>query len=381
MWQIIRSHLLASVNLVSHPELIRLLAPGETLHALINARAEAVLQRWVNYHLARASGENRRSIEGFGAGDLGDGEVYAILMEEITEGKLGTAGLLQRVRSAGSGKLARAQVVLDQAGRLGCRKFVTAEDIAQGNSRLNLAFTATLFNAFIGIHLPSEDEIRALLARNEELAGQVQALQSALKTLQGEKRVEAQRLDEERARLEAQLEEERAQHAQELLALQQGLGDQTAELEAHYRDALETQVALEKRNFEEALRKTFDKERDYKRNLERQLRQLRTLLLSSAAAGSKNALSASGASGYDTLALGSTTGGPFELDTLTKEIVEMTKCLVGTNAELSGNVERLRDKIKHNDKLNDVMSSKIREFSELLINERKMERRASVKRK
>jgi hypothetical protein len=42
----------------------------------------------------------------------------------------------------------RAEQVLIQADRIGCRKFVTPKDIVAGNSKLNLAYTATLFNKY-----------------------------------------------------------------------------------------------------------------------------------------------------------------------------------------------------------------------------------------
>lgn len=42
------------VNLVTHPELIRLLQKGESINSLIDLPSEQVLLRWVNYHLRRA---------------------------------------------------------------------------------------------------------------------------------------------------------------------------------------------------------------------------------------------------------------------------------------------------------------------------------------
>lgn len=40
----------------------------------------------------------------------------------------------------------RAELMLQQASRLDCRQFVTAHDVTAGNSKLNLAFVANLFN-------------------------------------------------------------------------------------------------------------------------------------------------------------------------------------------------------------------------------------------
>ena len=68
---------------------------------------------------------------------------------------------------------ARARIVLEIAETLDCRQFVTVKDIVNGNARLNLAFTATLFNTHLGIRLPSEDEIAAMYDRFDKMALQV----------------------------------------------------------------------------------------------------------------------------------------------------------------------------------------------------------------
>ena len=45
----------------------------------------------------------------------------------------------------------RAELTLCEADKIGCRVFVTAEDVCTGNQRLNLAFVANLFNTFSGM--------------------------------------------------------------------------------------------------------------------------------------------------------------------------------------------------------------------------------------
>jgi len=45
----------------------------------------------------------------------------------------------------------RAELVLANAEKLDCRKFVTAKDICKGNAKLNLAFVANLFNTWPGL--------------------------------------------------------------------------------------------------------------------------------------------------------------------------------------------------------------------------------------
>lgn len=163
VWQLIRFHLLSAVNLNAHPELVRLLLPKENLSTLLNLPAESTLIRWFNYHLQRAG--SQRTIRNFSK-DVQDSELYIKLLLEIAPPAVKEEMTILMTRaetiSADSeqNRLARAQLVLEGAGLLGARKFATAKDIVQGNAKLNLGLTATLFNREIGILLPTEDEMR-----------------------------------------------------------------------------------------------------------------------------------------------------------------------------------------------------------------------------
>lgn len=50
----------------------------------------------------------------------------------------------------------RAELMLQQAGKLGCRTFVTPSDVVGGIYKLNLAFVANLFNFYPGLDQPEE---------------------------------------------------------------------------------------------------------------------------------------------------------------------------------------------------------------------------------
>lgn len=52
----------------------------------------------------------------------------------------------------------RAEIMLQQAAKLGCRSFVTPADVVNGVYKLNLAFVANLFNNHPGLNQP-EGEI------------------------------------------------------------------------------------------------------------------------------------------------------------------------------------------------------------------------------
>jgi len=50
--------------------------------------------------------------------------------------------------------LSRAELMLQQAAKLGCRSFVTPADVTNGVYKLNLAFVANLFNNHPGLDQP-----------------------------------------------------------------------------------------------------------------------------------------------------------------------------------------------------------------------------------
>jgi len=54
IWQLVKLQLLNSINLKSHPELIRLLEAGEELSDLLKLPPDQLLLRWFNYHLKNA---------------------------------------------------------------------------------------------------------------------------------------------------------------------------------------------------------------------------------------------------------------------------------------------------------------------------------------
>lgn len=45
----------------------------------------------------------------------------------------------------------RAELMLREAAKLDCRQFVSPRDVTTGNSKLNLAFVANLFNMHPGL--------------------------------------------------------------------------------------------------------------------------------------------------------------------------------------------------------------------------------------
>jgi len=64
--------------------------------------------------------------------------------------------------------ISRAEIMLQQADKLGCRSFVTADDVVKGVQKLNLAFVANLFNNHPGLDKPDNVDLDQFLENIEE---------------------------------------------------------------------------------------------------------------------------------------------------------------------------------------------------------------------
>lgn len=144
IWQIIKIGLFAKINLTHHPELYRLLEEGETIEDLLKLSIEEILLRWFNYHL-KASGSTRK-VKNF-HNDIKDSECYTILLAQIAPKGSGVDKNALNVSDLEK----RAGMVLDNAAKIDCKKFLRPRDIVTGNAKLNLAFVANLFNKHPGL--------------------------------------------------------------------------------------------------------------------------------------------------------------------------------------------------------------------------------------
>jgi len=147
MWQAIKAELLGRINLKQHPELIRLLNKGEEIHDLLALPPEEILKRWFNYHLKKQN--YFLQIENFGS-HVRDGKAYAVLLKSISPDKC-------NLDSLNWSNDKRANEILKNADKLGAKVFIKYSDILEGNEKLNLAFTAQLFNTCHGLE-PLQDE-------------------------------------------------------------------------------------------------------------------------------------------------------------------------------------------------------------------------------
>jgi len=129
---------------------VRLLEPGEELADLLRLPPDQLLLRWFNYHLKRA---NHRKINNF-SGDVKDSEAYTVLLNQIAPGMCSKDPL----KTTDTTK--RAGQVLENAGKLNVKCFIKPRDIVSGNSKLNLIFTAAIFNQCPGLEPLTTEEVK-----------------------------------------------------------------------------------------------------------------------------------------------------------------------------------------------------------------------------
>ncbi|XP_061548906.1 plastin-2 [Phycodurus eques] len=158
LWQIIKIGLFADIELSRNEALIALLRDGESLEDLMKLSPEELLLRWANFHLTEA---NAPHINNFSS-DIKDSRAYYKLLSQVSpkgddEGippiAIDVSGLTEQ------NEVRRAELMLEQAEKLGCRQFVTATDVVRGNPKLNLAFVANLFNKYPALKKPENQDI------------------------------------------------------------------------------------------------------------------------------------------------------------------------------------------------------------------------------
>lgn len=152
--------LFARINLANVPGMASLLEPGEDLAQLMALPAEHLLLRWFNYHL-RAAGSTRR-VTNFGK-DIKDSECYTILIKQIAPASAGVDTTALNIAD----ETQRAEKMLQQADKIGCRKFVRPIDVVKGNQKLNLAFVANMFNTHPALEVPTNVDVEDLDALEE----------------------------------------------------------------------------------------------------------------------------------------------------------------------------------------------------------------------
>ena len=137
----VRLQLLGNINLMSFPELIKLLKDGEEMGELLALDPEVLLKRWVNYHMELQ--EYPRRIKNFG-NDLKDAKVYTVLLKSIGDTMSIQEGQGCNMEMLKWNDFKRANQVLVTARNLGVTPFLTENDILKGDDKFNLALSFLL---------------------------------------------------------------------------------------------------------------------------------------------------------------------------------------------------------------------------------------------
>lgn len=148
LWQIIRIGIFNQINLEHCPGLVNLVGGDiDELSDLMKLSPENILLRWINHHLTKA-GVARR-IHNF-TKDIQDSEIYTHLLSQIAPPGSDISIEALYIRDMHQ----RAEIMLQQADKLGCRSFITPAEVIKGVYKLNVAFVANLFNKFPALDIP-----------------------------------------------------------------------------------------------------------------------------------------------------------------------------------------------------------------------------------
>ncbi|XP_047322167.1 fimbrin-5-like [Impatiens glandulifera] len=145
--QIIKIQMLATLNLRKTPQLVALVDDSKDMEELMALPPEKVLLKWMNFQLKKAGYE--KEVTNFSS-DLKDGEAYVHLLNVLAP-ELGNAGMME-VKDPSQ----RADMVLAQADKLNCKRYISSKDIVEGSTNLNLAFVAQIFEQRNGLSVDTE---------------------------------------------------------------------------------------------------------------------------------------------------------------------------------------------------------------------------------
>jgi len=91
-----------------------------------------------------------------------DSECYTLVLNQISQGKTTLTPMQEE------DKMKRAEHMLEEADKIGCKKFVDPKSVVSGNPKLNLAFVANMFNNYPNLDPVKKEDYASLLDFDEE---------------------------------------------------------------------------------------------------------------------------------------------------------------------------------------------------------------------
>jgi len=152
VWQIIEKQLFEGINVTQIPGLKNLLRDGEDINDLLRLSPTEILLRWVNYQLEQKGVP--KQIDNFKS-DIKDSEAFTHLVNAIAPKDKGVTTDPLKVKDLTE----RADAMLDEADKIGCREFISAKDVVRGKEKLCIAFTANLLNNYPNMDVEEEEEV------------------------------------------------------------------------------------------------------------------------------------------------------------------------------------------------------------------------------
>ncbi|XP_042007757.1 fimbrin-1-like [Salvia splendens] len=157
--QIIKIQLLADLNLRKTPQLLEIVDDNTDVEELMSLAPEKLLLKWMNFHLKK--GGYKKTVTNFSS-DLKDGEAYAYLLNVLAPEFCNPATLDT------TDPYERADLLLEHAEQMNCKRYLTPKDIAEGSSNLNLAFVAQIFHERSGLSTDSHKSSFAEMMTDDE---------------------------------------------------------------------------------------------------------------------------------------------------------------------------------------------------------------------